>query len=293
MSEAGKGVLAMVAACTVWGLSPLFYKLLAPVPPLEVLAHRTLWSVAVFGAVLLAQRRLREVPRAIAGRRVLVLLAAASLMISVNWFLFIHAIQVGRTVEAALGYYVFPLVAVLIGRAVLGERLSNAQWLAVGIAAAAVGVLTAGLGAAPWISLVLAVTFGIYGLLKRWVAAGPVVSVTAEVLLLSPLALGFLLWPGASTGAFGRDAGLALLLMASGPMTATPLILFSYAAKRAPLSTLGLVQYLNPTLQFATAALVLGEAVTRWHAIAFPMIWVALAVYSWAGLRSARPQAPT
>ena len=133
MSEAGKGVLAMVAACTVWGLSPLFYKLLAPVPPLEVLAHRTLWSVAVFGAVLLAQRRLREVPRAIAGRRVLVLLAAASLMISVNWFLFIHAIQVGRTVEAALGYYVFPLVAVLIGRAVLGERLSNAQWLAVGI----------------------------------------------------------------------------------------------------------------------------------------------------------------
>jgi chloramphenicol-sensitive protein RarD len=285
MSEAAKGVLAMMAACVIWGLSPIFYKLLSEVPPLEVLAHRTLWSLAVFGLVLAGQRRLRELPKALSGARALGLVFVAALMISANWFLFIYSVQVGRTVESALGYYIFPLVAVLIGAVVLGERLGRAQWVAVGLAAVAVTVLTAGLGVAPWISITLAVTFGIYGLLKRWVAAGPVVSVSAEVLLLAPLALGYLIWLGAGQGAFGHDIWLSLLLVLAGPMTAIPLILFSYAAKRAAMSTIGLVQYLNPTLQFATAVLILGEVITLWHAIAFPIIWLALAIYSWASLR--------
>jgi chloramphenicol-sensitive protein RarD len=287
MGEAAMGVASLVLACTIWGLSPLFYKLLTHVPPAEVLAHRTAWSLVVFATLLAMQGRLREVPRALGTWRGLFAVAAAAAMISVNWFLFIFAIQAGRTVEASLGYYIFPLVAVLIGAAVLRERLGRAQIVAVAVAACAVLVLGVGLGATPWISLTLAVTFGIYGLLKRWVAAGPVVSVTAEVLILVPLACGYLLWLGSTAGAFGHDIGTSALLIASGPMTATPLILFSYATKRVAMATVGLVQYLNPTLQFAVAALILAEPVTRWHMIAFPMIWVALAIYSVATLRRA------
>ncbi|AHM05161.1 RarD [Roseibacterium elongatum DSM 19469] len=279
---------ALVLACVIWGLSPLFYELLAHIPPQEVLAHRTVWSLIVFAGVLALQSRLREVPRALGGLRPALAVAAAAAMISINWFLFIFAIQAGRTVEASLGYYIFPLVAVLIGAVILREGLCRAQMLAVTLAASAVIVLTVGLGAAPWISLTLAVTFGIYGLLKRMVAAGPVVSVTAEVLILLPIAVAYLAWLGAGAGAFGQSLGDSLLLIASGPMTATPLILFSYATKRVAMATVGLVQYLNPTLQFATAALILGEVVTPWHMIAFPIIWVALAIYSWATLRQAR-----
>ncbi|QBY00255.1 EamA family transporter RarD [Rhodophyticola sp. CCM32] len=290
MTEPVKGVLAMIGACTIWGLSPIFYKLLSDVPPLEVLAHRTLWSVIVFGLALAGQGRLRDLRPALSGRRVLLLVFVAAMMISANWFLFIFSIQVGRTVESALGYYIFPLVAVLIGAVVLKEKLGKAQLAAVGLAALAVTILTLGLGVAPWISLTLGVTFGMYGLLKRWVAAGPVVSVTSEVLLISPLALGYLLWLGPGQGAFGNDLWASLFLVLSGPLTALPLILFSYAAKRAAMSTIGLVQYLNPTLQFGSAVLILGERVTLWHAIAFPIIWVALMIYSWASLR--RPQAP-
>jgi len=293
LRDAGKGVLALVMACTIWGLSPLFYALLSDVPPAEVLAHRTAWSLIVFAGMLALQGRLREVPRALGSARGFLAVLAASAMISVNWFLFIFAIQAGRTVEASLGYYIFPLVAVLLGATVLREGLGRAQLLAVAIAAAAVITLTIGLGAAPWISLTLAVTFGIYGLLKRWVQAGPVVSVTAEVLILVPIATVYLIWLGAEAGHFGHDIGTSLLLIASGPMTATPLILFSYATKRVAMATVGLVQYLNPTLQFGVAALILGEVVTPWHMIAFPMIWVALAIYSWATFSSKHPKAPT
>ncbi|WP_430448775.1 EamA family transporter RarD [Rhodophyticola sp.] len=293
MSEAGKGVLAMIGACIIWGLSPIFYKLLSDVPPLEVLAHRTLWSFAVFGLVLTLQRRIGALPQALAGRRALFLAFAAALMISGNWFLFIFSVQVGRTVESALGYYIFPLVAVLIGRVVLKERLGRAQILAVGLAGVAVAILTLGLGVAPWISLSLATTFGIYGLMKRWTVAGPVVSVTAEVALLAPVALGYLIWLGAEQGAFGHDAVQSTLLIMAGPLTALPLILFSYAARRTAMSTIGLVQYLNPTLQFGVAVLVLGEVITLWHGIAFPIIWVALGIYSWAPLRRAPSPAPT
>ena len=289
MTESGKGVLAMVGACSIWGLSALFYRLLADVPPLEVLAHRTVWSLVVFGIVLALQTRLAETRIALSGNRKFALVFAAAAMISCNWFFFIFSVQVGRVVESSLGYYIFPLVAVALGGIVLRERLSKPQLAAVGLAALAVVILTAGLGVAPWISLILAVTFGIYGLLKRWVDAGPVVSVTAEVLVLTPIAVAYLIWLGADAGVFGHDLWLSILLVLAGPMTAIPLIMFSYAAKRASLSTLGLVQYLNPSLQFFVAVVLFGEAITLWHAIAFPIIWVALALYSWATLRRAPP----
>lgn len=291
MTESGKGVLAMVGACSIWGLSALFYRLLADVPPLEVLAHRTVWSLVVFGIVLALQTRLAETRIALTGTRKFALVFAAAAMISCNWFFFIFSVQVGRVVESSLGYYIFPLVAVALGGIVLRERLSKPQLAAVGLAALAVVILTAGLGVAPWISLILAVTFGIYGLLKRWVDAGPVVSVTAEVLVLTPIAVAYLIWLGADAGVFGHDLWLSMLLVLAGPMTAIPLIMFSYAAKRASLSTLGLVQYLNPSLQFFVAVVLFGEAITLWHAIAFPIIWVALALYSWATLRRAPPPA--
>lgn len=291
MTESGKGVLAMVGACSIWGLSALFYRLLADVPPLEVLAHRTVWSLVVFGIVLALQTRLAETRIALSGTRKFALVFAAAAMISCNWFFFIFSVQVGRVVESSLGYYIFPLVAVALGGIVLRERLSKPQLAAVGLAALAVVILTAGLGVAPWISLILAVTFGIYGLLKRWVDAGPVVSVTAEVLVLTPIAVAYLIWLGADAGVFGHDLWLSILLVLAGPMTAIPLIMFSYAAKRASLSTLGLVQYLNPSLQFFVAVVLFGEAITLWHAIAFPIIWVALALYSWATLRRAPPPA--
>ncbi len=280
----------MIAASMVWGLSPLYYALLATVPPAEVLSHRTTWSVCVFVVLLLWQGRLREVPRAIDTGRKLLLVVAASAMISTNWFLFIFAVGAGRTVEASLGYYIFPLVAVLIGAAVLREPLARSQMVAVGLATIAVLILTVGLGAAPWISLTLATTFGLYGLLKRWVAAGPVVSVTTEVLVLAPLAVAYLIWFGSDV--FRTDPVLALLLVLSGPMTAIPLVLFSYGVKRTTMATTGLLQYMNPTLQFAVAVLILNESPTVWHAIAFPLIWLALAIYSSHTLRASRIPRP-
>lgn len=291
MTDPVKGVLAMGLACAIWGLSPLFYALLAHVPPPEVLAHRTLWSLVIFAGVLAVQRRLPALPAALGTPRRFLLVAVSAAMISVNWYLFIAAVGSGRTVEASLGYYIYPLVAVAIGAVILREALGPLQAVAVALAAAAVLVLTLGLGAPPWISLTLATTFGVYGLLKRFVAAGPVVSVTSEVLLVVPIALGYLVWVAAGRGLTLSAPDLALFV-ASGPMTALPLILFSYAAKRVRMATVGLIQYLNPSLQFAVAILILGEAVTPWHMIAFPMIWLALAVYSVASLRAPREAPP-
>lgn len=292
MSEIQKGSLALILACIIWGLAPIFYKELAHVAPSEVLVHRTVWSFVSFGVVLVLQGRIRDIGRALRDRRQLGIACFSSLTISLNWFIFIFAIGAGRALEASIGYYIFPLVAVVIGFVVLRESLGRAQWAAVGLAALAVLVLTVGLGVAPWISLVLAVSFATYGLLKRWIDAGPVVSVTVETLLLTPFALGFLVIWG--QGAFFWGWREAALLILSGPVTAVPLILFSYAAKRVRMSTMGLIQYLNPTLQFLVAWLVFLEPVSRWHAIALPMIWLALALYSWSVLSSsARGRART
>lgn len=286
MTEPVRGIVAMVVVCAIWGLSPIYYRALSGVPPLEVLAHRTLWSLAFFGAVLAVQGRLGLVRRLLAGPgRGLVALAAGA--ISVNWFLFILAVSSGRTIESSLGYYIFPLVAVVLGVLAFGERLARTQRLAVGLAAVAVAGLTWGLGAAPVLSLAIAFSFGLYGLFKKRLDAGPVVSVTAEVVLLAPVALAGLValhagfWAeAAGTGQFGAGWAVSLLLIGSGPLTAVPLMLFSFAARRASYAAIGLTQYLNPTLQFAVAVVIFGEPFGPWHALAFPLIWAALALYS-------------
>ena len=284
-NRARKGVLAMIGCCVIWGLSPLYYRLLGHIAPADVLAHRTIWSSVFFFGVLALQGRLRLLGAALSDRRQIGWIVLAALMISVNWFLFIYAIQIDHVTETSLGYYIFPLVSVIFGYVLFGEGLSRLQWLAVALAALAVVVLTIGLGAAPWISLVLATTFGTYGVLKKRVSTGPVVSVTAEVLVLAPLAT---IWLVAFASIGLPDAGTMALLIFSGPLTAGPLILFSYAAKRIRLATVGLLQYLNPSLQFLLAAAIIGEPMGLPHAIAFPLIWTALAIYSWVALAQDR-----
>lgn len=292
MSEPAKGVWAIILACSIWGFQPIYFKALSHISAVEVLAHRTFWSLVIFSVILAVQGRIGDLRAVIGWKRETALIVFAALMISVNWFLSIWAVQNGRAMQSSLGYYIFPLVAVVIGRVVFGERLGRVQWGAIGLAAVAVIVLTLGLGAPPWIALILATTFGMYGLVKKQLSVGPVVSVTAEVLVLLPVTLGLLFWIyNRGDMGFGGNSSDTFMLVLSGLLTATPLILFSYATRRVNLATVGLVQYLNPTLQFFCAVAIFGEPFGKWHGFAFAMIWTALGIYSVASLRSGRKAA--
>lgn len=290
MTQSTKGILAILAACTVWGFALLYYKHFSEIPAPEMLAHRTLWTAVTFAIVLAFQGRLREVRALVTGPEFR-LVILSGLTITLNWGIFIWAVQSGHALEASLGYYIFPLVAVVLGFVFLGERLQPTQVLAIGVALLAVGVLSFGLGVPPWVALSLAGSFALYGMLKKRVRAPAVVSVTVEVLLVSPVMLAGLV--AAETGFFGpgagwlfRDAEHVFLLPLAGIITGGPLILYSWGAQRVTLSTAGVAQYLNPTLQFASAALILGEGVTRWHLLALAMIWAALVVYTVSGWRA-------
>ena len=296
MTEATKGVLAIVGACVIWGFATLYYKAMSHVPPLEVLAHRSLWTLVLFGAVLALRGRLSQVWALIAGPKG-PRVALAGAIVALNWGLFIFAIQAGYAVQASLGYYIFPLVTVVMGVVILGERLSRAQGAAVMLAALAVGLLTWGLGLAPWMALALAFSFAPYMLIKKKLDAPAAVSVTAEVALIAPFALALLVWAAAGGQIFGRAGGWfgadlysTLMLPVTGIITGVPLVLFSWGAQRVRLSTLGLVQYLNPTLQAFSAVLVMGEPFTPWHGAAFGLIWMALAVYSFEVWRQDKRQ---
>jgi len=289
VTEGTKGLLAMVGACSIWGLSPIYYKLLAHIPAFEVLANRMLWSFLFFAAILLMRGRGREIVAALSTVKGVALIVVASLSIATNWFLFIYATLIDRNTETSLGYYIFPLVAVLVGRFVYKERMVGAQMLAVGLAALAVAVLAIELGALPWMSLLLAATFVLYGIVKKNIALGPMVSVTCEVLVLMPVVLGVLVHVYATrTGAFGSNWHDSLLLLFSGPLTLAPMILFSYAAKRISMSALGVMQYINPTLQFLCAVVVFSEPFTAPLAAAFGLIWAALAIFSASAFRQDR-----
>ncbi|WP_438990452.1 EamA family transporter RarD [Lentibacter sp.] len=284
-TESAKGVLAMIVACLIWGFSPLYYKILSHIPPIEILAHRTIWSFVIFAAILTLQGRVSALFALFSTRKSVLIVGVAAVMISTNWFAFIFSIQAGYAVEAAMGYYIFPLVAVLLGRAVFGEALTRLQWGAVCLAAVAVALLSYGLGVAPWISLLVAGSFGLYGLVKKRLTAGPVVSVTGEVALLVPVALAVLaVVHTQGQGHFGTAAWENIMLIFSGVLTATPLILFSYATQRNRLSTVGVLQYINPTAQFICAVVIFGEPFGFWHGLAFGLIWVGLALYSASSL---------
>ncbi|MEO1238766.1 MAG: EamA family transporter RarD [Pseudomonadota bacterium] len=289
MTNAASGIAAMIAVCTIWGLAPLYYGLLAHVPSDQVLAHRGIWSLVLFLPLVALRGDLGSLAQLLGDKGQRAPLMTASLAIAANWFLFILATAIDRVTESSLGYYIFPLISVAVGAAVLGERLTRRQWTAVGLALAAVVLLGAGLGAVPWISLGLALTMTLYALMKRYIAAGPLVSVTGEAVWIAPVSIAWIIW----TGSYGHSWSTWALLIGMGPMTAIPLMLFSYAAHRVSMGLQGFLMYLNPTIQGAVAVLILNETLTGWHKIAFPLIWVALILYSVEAVRKARaPMAP-
>jgi chloramphenicol-sensitive protein RarD len=279
-----------VLAYAIWGLFPLYWPLLKPSSAEEILAHRVVWSLAVclvLVAVLRGGGRIRALLR---DRRRALALVAAAVVISVNWYVYIWAVNHGHVVESSLGYFVNPLIAVVLGVAVLGERLRPVQWAAVGIGLAAVLVLTVDYGRPPWIALVLASTFGTYGLVKKIAGVPAVEALTVETLVLFLPAAGYLVWlraDGAATFGSG-GAGHALLLASTGVITAVPLLCFAGAANRLPLSTVGLLQYLTPVLQFLCGITVFHETMPLARWAGFALVWVALAVFTVDAIRNQR-----
>ena len=285
MTEPRKGAVAMVLASIIWGLSAIYYKQLSGIPPLEVLCHRTLWSVIVFIFILRLQDRLQDLKLVFHNKKLILGLFWAAAMISINWFFFIWSVHNDRATEASFGYYIFPLVAVLFGLIFFKEQLSLMKWCSVFLAIFAVTTLAISQNILPFVALVLSVTFGIYGALKKQINLGPVLSVTTEVILLLPLAITFLLyWHSSGFGSFGKDIETTSLLIFSGPMTAVPLMLFSYAARRVQMTSLGIIQYLNPSLQFLVAVFIFAEPFGVSQGIAFGLIWLALFIYTLASL---------
>ncbi len=274
------GLVALAVGCAFWGVVPLLYRALGRIDPLEVLAHRVIWSSVFFAILLAFQGRLRAVVPLFSDRRECWIIVLASVMVATNWGVFILSVQTGRALEASLGYFIFPLVSALLGFFVLRETISKQQGLAIFIVILGVVVLITGAGVVPVVGLVLAVTFGLYGLLKKQVTAGPVLSVSAECLVILPLAVGWIAYlVQQNQSQFGQIGWETALLVASGPATALPLILFSYGAKRVSMALTGLMFYINPCLQFLVAVFLFSEVFTTWHAVAFGCIWVAIVVY--------------
>ncbi|WP_329380855.1 EamA family transporter RarD [Streptomyces sp. NBC_01351] len=289
-NEQRAGLLYGFGAYGMWGLVPLFWPFLMPSGAIEILAHRMVWSLAVVGLALLALRRwgwIRELAR---DPRKLGLTTLAASVISVNWGLYIWAVNNGQVVEASLGYFINPLVSIAMGVVLLGERLRRVQWVAVGISFAAVLVLAVGYGRPPWISLILAFSFATYGLIKKKLNMGGLESLTAETAVLFLPALGYLLWLGAQGQSSFVSQGPAhsALLASTGLVTAIPLVLFGAAAIRVPLSTLGLLQYMAPVFQFGLGVLYFHEAMPPERWAGFSLVWAALALLTWDALRTAR-----
>ena len=294
-STADTGGLALgVGAYTLWGVLPLYIHLLKGVPALQVLAHRVLWSLVLLAVIIVIFRRARPIFAAARGRTLLLLLGSA-LLIAVNWIVYIWAVQNDHVLEASLGYFINPLINVALGFAFLGERLRRIQGVAIAIAAAGVRVLAVSGGGALWISLALAISFGLYGLLRKVAAIDALGGLTIETLLLAPFSLALLVHASqAGTGAFGQTTHLDLLLILAGVVTAAPLLMFAAAARRMPLATLGLLQYIAPSLQFAEAVLVFGEPVRTVHIATFALIWTGCALYAFDSIRASRASvAPT
>lgn len=277
-----KGFLLALAAYLIWGGLPLYLSLLRHVPVGEVLAQRVVWAVPVALLVLLALGRTRDLMRALVTPRLLAMAGLTAALVTLNWGIYLYAILSGRSLEAALGYFINPLFSILLGALVLRERLSRAQWAAVALAASAVALLTIEAGGLPVLALSLTVTWGLYALAKRALPIGPNQGFTLEVLILAPFALGWLLWEGAHHGlAFGATGWQdVLLLMGTGVLTAVPLMLYANGAKMLRLTTIALMQYIAPTFVFLTAVFVFGEPFSGARLVAFPMIWAALVLYS-------------
>jgi chloramphenicol-sensitive protein RarD len=276
----------------LWGGFPLFWPLLEPAGAVEILAHRVMWSAITMAVVVLLMRRGRGVLALARDRRVATLLAVAAAVVSVNWVTYIWGVNNGRVVEASLGYFINPLVTVLMGVLILGERLRRLQWVALAVATVAVVVLTVDYGRLPWVALILAFSFGTYGLAKKQAGVGAIESLTFETLLLAPVAGAYVWWLGAAgTSHFGNH-GLVhtLLFMSTGIITAVPLLLFGAAAIRVPMVSLGLLQYLAPIIQFALGVFLFHEAMPAGRWIGFALVWAALIMFTAEALTHRRRQ---
>ena len=294
-SEVRRGTLFGVTAYLLWGVFPLYFPLLEPASAVEILLHRVVWTLLVCLvalALLGGWRRVRDVARS--ARRMAVL-AVAAVVIAVNWGVYIYGVNSGQVVQAALGYFINPVVTVLIGVLVLRERLRRPQWVAVALGVLAVAVLTIDYGRPPWIALTLAFSFATYGFAKNRVGrgVGALTSLTLETAILTPVAIGGLIWLEASgRGTAGTEgAGHVALLVTTGLVTAVPLLFFAASARRVPLATIGLLQYLAPVLQFAIGVAVFREEMPASRWVGFTLVWIALVILTADTLRAARSRA--
>ena len=276
------GLAAAVTAYLIWGLSPAYWKTLVHVPAFEILMHRMVWSFAFLVPLLLLQHRWAEFKHAATTPRVLAILSLTTFIVGGNWFLFIWAINSGHILQTSLGYYITPLMSVLLGMVFLGERLRPLQIVAIVLAGISVIYLTVAFGAFPWVALALALTFSFYGLIRKVAPVGAAVGLTVETLLLSLPAAAYLVFLDTrGQGAFLRvDTRTDLLLMGAALVTALPLLLFTLGARRLPLSTMGFLQYLAPSCSFLLAVLVYGEPLVIPQVLSFVLIWIALAIFS-------------
>jgi chloramphenicol-sensitive protein RarD len=279
-----------LAAYVMWGFLPLFMKAVAHISPAEVIAHRVIWSIPIAGAILIWLGRLGDLKQALRTPRMLMMGFATAALISVNWGIYVWAIGSGHALDAALGYYINPLFSVFLGAVLLGEKLSRAQMVAIALAALAVAILTVEAGKLPWAALGLTVTWGFYAYFKKSLPIGPNQGFFLEVLILTPFALGYVIW-AAMTGNGHFFAGVTsdtVLLLSCGFVTAVPLMVYANGAKLLRLSTIGIMQYIAPTMIFLTAVFVFGEPFGAARMIAFPMIWAALVIYTVSMVRQAR-----
>ncbi|WP_149204174.1 EamA family transporter RarD [Actinotalea subterranea] len=288
-----RGVALGLGAYLLWGFLPLYFPLLAPAGPVEIIAHRVVWSLLFCLLLLRVTGTWSAFRAAVADRRTLRTLALAGVLVATNWLVFVFGVLTGHTVDTALGYYINPLLTVGLAVVALGERLRAAQWVALGIGAGAVVVITAGVGRLPWIALTLAATFGVYGLIKNRVGrtVPAVASLAVETAVLTPLAVAYLVWLTATgVAAFGAEGpGHVAATVGVGVITAVPLLLFGAAARRLPLSVVGLLQYVAPTIQFLVGVLWFGEEMPPARWLGFGLVWLALVVLTADGLRAGRP----
>jgi chloramphenicol-sensitive protein RarD len=292
MNKADKGLLCAASAFVMWGVFPLYFHALQPVAALQVIAQRIAWSCIFVLGWMFFRGELTSLRAALTNRAVVLRLAVTAMLITVNWLTYVWGVVHGRVVETSLGYFIGPLVNVLLGVVLLHEKLTRAQWTAVALATAGVGYLTFMTGSLPWIALLLAFSFASYGLMRKVVKVEALPGLAAETLLLAPLAVGYLLWcESEGAGAFGHTGALIdALLVASGPLTAIPLFLFAYGTRLLPYSTVGVLQYIAPTLQFLCGVLILHEPFDHMRAIGFVIIWTALVIYAGEGVRLSRKQ---
>jgi chloramphenicol-sensitive protein RarD len=290
VEESRRGFLLGVAAYGLWGAFPLYWPLLEPGGAFEILAHRIVWSLVTMSLLVVALGRTAAFRRMVADRRVTRLLALAACVITVNWATYIWGVNNGHVVETSLGYFINPLVTVLMGVLVLGERLRPWQWVAMAVAGSAVVVLTLDYGRLPWVALVLAFSFGSYGLCKKQAGAPAIESLTFETMVIGPVALGYVVWLSATgdSSFTSHGAGHALLFASTGIVTAVPLICFGGAAIRVSMVTLGLLQYLAPILQFALGVLYFHEDMPAGRWMGFLLVWVALVIFTVESLRHRR-----